>query len=97
MSDIWFTFVCWFNYLINSIPFAIVAAINVVMSAVAALVNAAISLLPDSNVDVPQIGNDIIGMLNWLFPVGPLVAEAGLIITAWAFYKGYRYLFRWVV
>lgn len=97
LSEFIATILCYLKWMISAIPWAIISAFNLVLSTLAAAVNAAISLLPSVNPEVPRIGSDIIGMLNWMFPVGPLVIEAGLIVTAWAMYLAYRYLFRWVI
>lgn len=97
MAQLFDTLVCWLIWMVKAGIWAMIQTFNLVLKAFAAVINGFISLLPDMLLERPQLDQGLFGSINFFLPIGPLLAEFGIIMGCWAAYKAYRYLFRWVV
>lgn len=91
------TLICWLIWIVKSGGSMFVDGIKLVLYPIAALANAAVALLPETAVDRPDaLTNSTLGTMNYFLPIGPLAAQALILIAAWGIYRLYRYLFKWV-
>lgn len=75
----------------------IVDAAKLILYPFAELANLALGLLPEMSIDRPSgLDNSFLGSMNYFLPIGPLAAEAMVLVAAWGIYRLYRYMFKWV-
>jgi hypothetical protein len=95
MQQAWEWLVCWLIWLANMGLFTVIAAFNLIMNVLATAANAAISLLPDSQLPEVNISETFIGQINYFLPLTEWLAIAGVCFAAWQLYRLYRQFFGW--
>ena len=69
---------------------------NVLVLTIGTVIAALLSLLPTMP-DPPEApGGGVVGLLNWVFPVGPLVATCAGLTALWLAFLVIRIGLRWV-
>lgn len=93
------------TWLIDKVEFVFITVVNALISAVAAVAGAVISVLPASapGDTVPSAlpdtlfaGNSFLGVLNWFLPVNHIVASLMFYLSAVVIYFTVAPLLRWV-
>jgi hypothetical protein len=83
-----------------SIPYLIadflVMVLNGLIAAIGALAAAVLSLLPSfpDTPDAPDSG--VLGFLNWVVPLGPMIASFAILIAAWTSFLVIKIALKWV-
>jgi hypothetical protein len=73
---------------------ALVTVVNALIVAVAAVINAAMSILP-SLPTPPDVSGPWMGWLNWIVPVGPLLAGLSAFVAIWVSFLVLRIALKW--
>lgn len=83
---------------ILDLPYLIVAVLvevlNALIVALAAIVEAALSLLPPFP-DPPSAPGGVIGALLWFVPLGAMLSFFALMLTAWVTFLGVKVALKW--
>lgn len=89
--------VCLVKWAVHAIGQTILDVLDFLLSVVIQAVNIAISILPNdpTNTDGDAIGGGVLGTLNYFVPLGVIVGQFGLIMTAWILYRLFQWLLRW--
>lgn len=85
------TVVCYVRWAVGMGKKVIVEAVDFILSVIITAVDLALSLLPDAAVERPTVEDSVIAQMNYFAPIGPLAAQALILIAAWAIYRIYRY------
>ena len=76
---------------------ALVRALNLILVALGALIEALVSILPNmpSLPETPAEVGEVMGWVNWFFPVGTTIAVLAFLLTAWLLWQGVAIGLRW--
>jgi len=76
---------------------ALVRALNLILVALGALLEAVAALMPDMPAlpSTPAEVTAVMGWVNWFFPVGTTVAVLTFLLTAWLLWQGVAIGLRW--
>lgn len=90
------TIVCWIKWAVQTAWSYGVDAFELVLSVLINAANVALALLPTAELGgEPNIQNGVLGLFNYVLPVGPLMAEFTLLMTCWILYRVYQWLLKW--
>lgn len=91
LVDFFEQLVCW-------IMTALVGFMNLVILALGTLLVTLIELLPDMPEEVPSTPEpveDVVGWINWFFPVSAVAQFLAFIISAWILWQAVALVMRW--
>jgi hypothetical protein len=75
---------------------ALMTGVNSIIAALGAAIALVFSLLPSMPAPPDSFGGQYVGWLNWLMPIGPLVAAFALFVSAYVAFLAIRVIGRWV-
>jgi predicted neutral ceramidase superfamily lipid hydrolase len=75
---------------------ALIDALNLLIVAVGLSIDALSLLLPLMPTSFTPPGSGVLGVVNWLYPVGPALGGLSLMLTLWVTTLGIRIALRWV-
>jgi hypothetical protein len=87
---------CWIQQIGAMVLNALIMVINLLIAAVGALAGLVVALLPGMPDPPAQPPSDILNAVNWLFPLGPILAGCIVIGALWTTYLVIRVALRWV-
>ena len=81
----------------NSVLWACMSAVKLVLAGIAGLWTVAISALPDMPTPPSWsfLDSRVIGIVAWMFPLGALVTTISLLLTLYVAWQGVAALLRW--
>jgi len=77
----------------------LIKIINMVISAIGAIINTVFNLLPDSpflSIQLNSIDSNLIKALNWIVPVQTIITIFGTSLVAVSVYYIYQIILRWI-
>lgn len=87
--------ICYVTWAVVTLYSYMLDAFKVVLHGLFFAVNAVLWLLPHVAFDDPQMDGGVVGFLNYVLPLGALIAEFTAIMFAWILYRLYEWLLRW--
>jgi hypothetical protein len=94
MAGLFEFLICWFKWAVITTWSYAVDAFTLILTAVIAVVNLFLALLPHVALEEPSLDSGLVGHLNYFIPFGPLMAEFGVIMVAWIIYRIYQWLLK---
>jgi hypothetical protein len=89
------TIVCYIRWLVVTVWSYGLDALELVLGVLINAANSALAILPNAAMESPTLESGLVAQLNYFLPFGPLLAEFGIVMVAWIFYRLYQYLLRW--
>lgn len=77
----------------------VIKIINMIIVAIGTVINAVLSLLPDSpflNIQLESIESGLIGALNWIIPIRSIITIFSASLLAVGGYYLYQIILRWI-
>lgn len=86
-----------FGGLFDGIGNLVIEALNAIIKALATAANAVLGLLPGMPTfpNLPSQFSQVMGWINWFFPVGTVFDIVAFMVTAWLLWMGLRVILRW--
>lgn len=90
------TIICLVKWAVHAVGQTILAVVDVICTALIIAVNAIVSLLPNDPTQGGGLSSSgILGMFNYVVPLGSIMSEFTLVMTAWILHRIYQWLLRW--
>lgn len=86
---------CWIRWLAAELYYYMVEAVEFVLDALLAVVGLLIALLPRVALERPDLDQTVLGIVNYVIPVGEILVAFGVIMMAWIIYRIYQIMLRW--
>lgn len=87
---------CWIGWLAKTLYYYMIEAVEFVLDAIALAINAVISILPSvERPNIDSIDGGILGMINYVIPLGVIFGWCTLIMICWVLYRLYQWLLAW--
>jgi hypothetical protein len=86
-----------FPDIFSGIGHLVIQALNEVIKALGVLASAALAILPamPSFPSLPSQFTEVMGWINWFFPVGTVFDIAAFLVTAWLIWMVVRVALHW--
>lgn len=85
---------CWIGWLAKTLYSYMIDAVELVLTVIFTAANAVLWLLPTAAIGRPQLDTGVIGALNYILPMGEMVAVFGVLMVAWIAYRVYQWLLK---
>ncbi len=86
---------CWIAWLANMIYYYIVESAAFILTMLAGVANLLLGLLPTFAIGRPQLDGPVVGLLNYIVPVGSIVTAFGVLMACWILYRLYQWALKW--
>lgn len=95
--DILGQILCLLQALAAMFFWAIISAINLIITALGNLIEWVVSNLPDMPAEIEWDGvvAEVFSYANWVFPVGYIITVLALLVTLWIAWQAFAWGLRW--
>ncbi len=88
MGSAFDSLVCWIRWSVKTAGSYMVDAIEFVIDAIAFVINGVLSLLPnDPRGSGEVVQPAVLGLFNYIVPMGAIMVEFGVLMAAWIIYR----------
>lgn len=87
--------ICTIRWAVAQIGNVMLEVVEFILTALIVAVNAVVSLLPNDPTGEASAPSGAIAIFNYFIPMGAIVGQFSLVMTAWILYRLYQWLLRW--